>query len=237
MLRLAPSLALLGVALFAPACASRPILCSAPDSCGDKAACVSSRCVPDAGVSALATTRRLVFDPIDVAFIERGGASRPGELPVSVTLGRAGAGPAAVLLRFEVPADLDIVEAYLLIDHTEDARMTDAPVGVHAERIVEHWSARSVTWLQGPALRDVHAPSSSVRRGSPVRVRIDVRPLFLRPHGEELPDQGIALVADRTTPSGATVVLVSGLAGSLPGDPDPGDGSELRAPRLELYVK
>jgi len=182
--------------------------------------------------------RRFVLEATEVAFIERRSALGPGELPTTATLGRTGSAPAAILLRFDVPRDVEVIAAYLLVDRDEHS---DAEgVGLHAERIIGQWDARTVTWLAGPELRDVRGPSLVLRRGAPARSRIDVRPLLVRVPGGESPDQGIALLADRSTSEGASIVLVPELSSPLAGEPDeagdPGS-TPLLAPRLELYVK
>jgi hypothetical protein len=210
-------------------------MCNAA-SCGAGAACVANRCQSDAGAAALVHTRRFVLDPTEVAFIQRGSARRPGELPASVTLGRASEGPATVLLRFDVPPDLDLVEAYLLVDPSEDAVAEGHGVPIHAERVIGPWDARSATWTEAPELRDVRAPSACISGGA-VGLRLDVLPLFARPHGAEPPDQGIALLADGLSPRGASVVLVPGMSSPLVGEPAPSDRAPLHGPRLELYAK
>jgi len=211
--------------------------CSAAVTCGGSGACVSDRCVSDAGTASLQTSRRLVLDATEVALIQRGSSRGPGELPTSATLGRAEEGPAAVLLRFDVPADLEVLEGYLLVEHVGEGARSGDGVGLHAERIIGPWQARTVTWLDGPELKDVHAPSVVVRHGATPTLRLDVKPLFQRARGAEPPDQGVALMIDQKTANGVEVVLLPGVASPLPGDPETHDGASHQAPRLELYVK
>jgi len=237
MIRCAVVAALAGGGLVLVAsCAARAVVCDAPASCGAGSACVAGRCETDGGASSLAKSRRIVLDPVEVAFVER-GREAPGTLPASVALGRDGGGPAAVLLRFVLPRDVEVVQASLLVDRAEGSGAEGEGVGLHAERVIGPWTAASATWLSGPELRDVRAPSVVLRRGAPRRVRVDVGPLFLRPHGAEPADQGIALVADRSSGEGASIALAPGMAAPLPGDVDTGAAAPPRAPRLELYVK
>jgi hypothetical protein len=211
-------------------------MCQTADVCGPGAACVANLCQRDGGSNVLARSRRFVLDATDVAFIAKGSSLAAGELPATVTLGRAGSGPSAVLLRFELPADVEVLEAFLLVDRADDA--TDGEgVGVHAERIVGPWSGKTATWVDGPELKDVRAPSHVLRRGAPLLARIDVRPLLARPRGGEPPDQGIALVTDRTAGAGASFVVVPGLSSPLPGVTEVESRAPAHAPRLELYVK
>jgi len=229
-------LTLSAAALVACGSASRAAPCSAAAGCGTTA-CVAGRCLSDAGEAALQSSRRIVLDPTDIALIQRGSSLAAGALPATATLGRVADGPGALLLRFDVPADAQIMEAYLLVEHGGEGATGGEGVGVHAERIVGPWEARSVTWRDGPELKDVHAPSFAVLRGSPATLRLDVKPLFLRPRGGEPPDQGIALVVDPRTANGLDVVVIPGVTSPLPGDPDTHDRPVRHAPRLELYVK
>jgi hypothetical protein len=224
--------ALACAALPAMSCAPRPVMCQTAAACGPNAACVAHLCQGATTPNVIAKSRRIVRNPTEIAFIARDNALAAGDLPYTVALGNAGGGPAAVLLRFDMPSDVEVLEAYLLVDRALDARDGDG-VGVHAERIVGAWSARTATWLDGPELSDVRAPSLLLRRGTPLLVRLDVRPLLARPHGAEPPDQGIALVADTRAGAGASFVLAPSLSSASDAD----GTSAARAPRLELYVK
>ena len=238
MTRFWPVPALASAALILSAgCAARPVTCQGVGSCGEKAVCVAGLCQADGGVSDLVKSRRIVLDAVDVAFIERGSAAPPGSLPSSVTLGREGQGPAAVLLRFDLPRDVEVLRAFLIVERDEDARSDGAGVGLHAERIIGAWDPGSVAWRDGPELRDVSAPSFVLRRGGPSRLRLDLDRLLRHPRTDEPPDHGIAIVADRSTADGASIVVLPKLPSPLPGDPPSGPVLGPSGPRLELYVK
>jgi hypothetical protein len=230
------STALSAALLLAVGCAPRPIVCDAPGACGVASACVALRCVADGGSPVSDKSRRFVRDATDVAFLERGGSVRTGELPATVVLGKAGDGPAAVLFRFDMPRDVEVQEAYLLVERADDGATDGAGVGLHAERVIGPWDARTVTWLNGPELRDDRAPSLILRQGAPRLLRIDVTSL-VKAHPGEPPDQGLALVADRESPTGVTLATVPDMTSPLVGDPHVDEGSRLHAPRLDLYVK
>ncbi len=179
---------------------------------------------------------RLLLGATEVAVVESGEA-RPGALPTAVIFGRAGDGDKAILLRFAVPRDVDILAAYLLVDRADLGGSDGAGVGLHAERIVGSWSGWS-TWATGPALVDDHGASIALLRGGPVRVRVDASFLSRLPVGEAL--EGVALVADTKTREGVAITVASSLSAPLAGDPSSGSTDPLessRAPRLELYVK
>jgi hypothetical protein len=188
--------------------------------------------------------RRFVLEPVDIAFIQRGSGLLAGLLPASATLGRASDGPAAVLLRFELPRDVDLVQANLVFDRARDTLQQvggdGAGVALHAERIVGPWSGAMATWLDGPELEDPHTAAIVLRRDSPSRVRLDVTSLVKPSSTDAPPDQGLALLAHVSTASGAAIVLVPGMTLPLAGDPGPiGAVPWIRAqgPRLEVYAK
>jgi hypothetical protein len=179
---------------------------------------------------------RVVLGASEVAVIESGEA-RPGALPTAVTFGRASDGDKALLLRFAVPRDVDILAAYLIVDRADLGGSDGAGVGLHAERIVGPWSGWS-TWTTGPSFVDEHGASVALRRGGPVRIRVDASFLSRLPAGESL--EGVALLADTKTREGVAIAVASSLSTPLAGDPSSGSTDPLdvpRAPRLELYVK
>ncbi len=233
--------------LLVAACAPRPVLCDPAAPCNPGGMCAGGAsgrgtelCRYDGLATLTPKARRVVLDPTEVAFIARGSAAPAGTLPRSATLGRAGDGPRAVLLRFAVPRGLDVLEAYVVVDWAEDGDPDGAGVGLHAERIVGPWAAASATWLEGPELHDARAASTIVRQGGPARLRLDAS--FLRhAHADEPPepepDQGVAILSDRPTARGIAIALAPSLSWPLAGDPAGAASPAPRAPRLELYVK
>jgi len=176
-----------------------------------------------------------------VSFIQRGSSAPPGALPSAVRLGRSGEDSTAVLLRFDIPEGLEVLEAYLLIDRAEggDARVSDG-VGVrlHAERVVSAWSPATVAWNGGPELVDPRAASLVVRRGAPTTLRVPATAVVVgaRQAGEP-PDRGVALRADGSTEQGLAIALAPSMSSPAAGDPDQAETPAVRGPRLELYVK
>ena len=203
-------------------CARRPVACDGAGPCG--------------GVVST-TSRRFVLPVTEEAYLERGTAAPPGTLPAWVTLGKQGNGPRAVLLRFAVPADLEVEQAFLLFARADDVDSDGAGVGLHAERVIGPWRPESATWVSGPELRDARDPTLLLRRGGPRRIRVDVTRMMKRPNAAEPPDQGVALVADRATSQGVAITLVPDVASPLPGDPESVLNAIHLPPRLELYVK
>lgn len=179
----------------------------------------------------MSAPRRLLLGPTEIAVVRRGSAVAAGTIPAAVTLGRIGDAPAAVLLRFDVPRDLDVAAAYLLVDRSDDGGSDGAGVGLHTEALVG-------TWPDGLAQEDRRSASLELRPGGPVRLRIDVT--FLRGHLGDLDRDGVALVADRLTSTGVSIAVTASLSSPLVGDPVAPRALEPtspRAPRLELYLK
>ena len=97
---------------------------------------------------AIQSARRVIVDPVDVAYIRRGDSANGGELPAIFTLGRREGGEALLFLRFRVPIakDAKILEAYLLLERTDAVESDPTPITLHASRIVDPWDARSISW-------------------------------------------------------------------------------------------
>jgi hypothetical protein len=177
-------------------------------------------------------SRRILLEPADVAVIAR-GFRQGGVLPSSLTLGRKGDGDRALLLRFDIPPEVDVLAAYVLVD-LRGVDVDGAGVGLVAERILEPWSAASATWLDGPELEGARAATLVLGRGGPSRVRLDAGFLAGRDVARA-GGHGIAIAADRATDTGAVVAVTPEVGSPLAGDGLPGRRS--RGPRLELYVK
>jgi hypothetical protein len=205
--------------LMASSCVARPRMCVAESECGPSAACVGGRCLPEGGIPAIQTARRVLFAPVDLAYLRRGGASsEAGAPPPLVVLGRNSDRESKLLLRFSVPLppEATVIEAYLLLDRSDLVDSDPEPIALHAARIAEPWDSRSVTWATQPRIDDLNLPSTTVRpEGGPL-VRVDVRDLVAKWRTHDARDQGIAVVAETSTPSGIAFAL---------------------GPRLELYVK
>ena len=257
-------------------CAPRPRMCAASSECMGTASCVAGRCqANDAGVPAIAEqsdagplVRRLVLAPSDVAWLRRGDDARAAaSMPGLFTLGRQGDGDALLLARFSVPLakDAKIVEAYLLLVRSDAVYSDPVPVSLHAARIVDPWESRSLRWATQPRLEDVRSPATRVDPGGREVTRLDVRSIVQRWALHDPRDQGIAVLADSTSPTGVPFAFLPAFAGrpapgaapaSGPGfvlfpasgmverpfsaaAPPPAEPPtvELMSPRLELYVK
>ena len=210
---------------FGFGCVPPARMCASEGDCGPQSACVASRCLGHGGVAAIATSRRLLYTPVDEACVRRGDGAGPP--PVVATVG--GPVPSVILLRFAVdlPADVNVIEAYLLLERATAVDVDPTPIVLHVERVTEPWDGKSVSWAHQPHLDDVGAPIATVRAVSGRRdARLDVRSFVQRWARRGRDEFGIALVAQGESATGVTLVLT----------PGPG-ASDLPGPRLELYVK
>lgn len=224
----APRLSLAGqwlpgaLLLSSASCVPPPRMCAAEGDCGGQASCVAGRCVAHGGVPAIATARRLLFAPVDVAYVRSGGEGEAGP-PALVMLGRDEG--ALTLLRFSVPLapEAKVLEAYLVLERPAGVAVNPSPVSLHAARIVDVWDGQSTSWARQPRIEEIGAPVTEVSPASGPLVRIDLRPLIERWRRRSKDNQGIAVVA--------TGGSVSGMAFAL------SPWQEGRGPMLELYVK
>lgn len=239
----------------ASGCTQRARMCNAPNECGASQGCVAGRCLPDGGVPAIQSARRLVYAPVDLAFIRRGDAPTGGAPPPIAPLGRASDGAAILLLRFDVPLakDANVLEAYLDLERTSAVDVDLAPISLHAARIVGPWDGRSISWALQPRIEESRGASTTVAPAAGRLVRVDVRDLVLRWRIHEPADHGIAVVADATSATGMAFALspveenddsIELSAKSAPvfgGTREPSRAAErtreVSGPRLELYVK
>jgi hypothetical protein len=243
-------------------CAPRPVTCLR--ACDAPFACAANECVRPNAIPAIEArdrlgdpqVRRLVFAATDAARLGPGDAQ--GSIPRIAILARDRDARAVLLLKFalDLPPGTTIVEAHVVLDRAPAVSSDPTPVTLHAVRIADLWDARSITWGRAPRLDDVHLPSTTIDDARH-EVRLDVRPLVRawRLHAPE--DQGIAVVADRTSATGTAFALADGDGSSdhaslpllvhAPGPPPVFAGAEgaegavepppIQGPRLELYVK
>ena len=211
---------------------------------------------------AIQNARRVLVEPVDVAYLRRGASATGGELPAIFTLGRRADGEALLFLRFRVPIakDAKILEAYLILERTDAVDSDPTPITLHASRIVDSWDGRSISWARQPRIEETRSPSTTIDPSGRMMIRLDVRELVQHWRLHEKNDQGIAVVADNASPTGMAFALTvsaeahgvamaeappspgvpsfgassSGGAGS-PSEPQP--GIERMGPRLELYFK
>jgi hypothetical protein len=225
-------LALAGAALacLVTACAPRRQLCGGTPSCPPSSECVAGQCLPAAAGFPYAGTRRIVLPAADVALLDHDG--RAGAVPPIFTMGRTHDAGTRLLLRFDfkLQPGTTVVRASLLLDRT-DATTTEAPIALHAERVIGPWNPRTVSTSTAPPVEDVRLPRTRVDPGGPALVRIDVTDLARRWLRQDPADHGLVLVAENTTATGISFAL-----GALTAD-EADVGDPLQPPRLEVYAR
>ena len=118
-----------------------------------------------------------------------------------------------LLLRFalDLPPGITVVEAHLVLDRAPAVGDADpAPVVLHAARILDPWDARSIAWGRPPRLDEARFPATDASTTRAGTVRIDVRTLVRRWRLHAHDDQGIAILADGSTPTGMAFAVADG---------------------------
>ncbi len=199
-------------------------MCASQGDCLGRASCVAGRCVAHGATAAIDTGRRLLFAPVDVAYVRRDG---DGLEDVTATLGGARDAGALVLVRFSasLPPETNVIEAYLLLERATDIDADPTPVALRAGRVIDPWDGRSVSWARQPRVKDVGAPVTRVFPAAGPLVRLDVRDLVQHWRRRTGDDYGVAVMAR----GGGAIGIAFALA--------PAPGSERVGPRLELYVQ
>jgi hypothetical protein len=249
--------------LLLAACMTPPRMCASEADCGGQgaglASCVAGRCVAHGATAAIDTARRLLFLPVEVAWVRPRGDERGA---ATATLGRSG-DEAIVLSRFSasLPPEANVLEAYLVLERPAGIDTDPAPVVLHAAPIVDRWDGGSVSWARQPRIEEIGAPVTRVFAASGPLVRLDVRLLVQRWRRRAREDFGVAIVAEGESPTGIVVALAPGVgqrydpvlgavfappvATSQPFEKQAGatssslaePGADLVGPRLEIYVR
>ncbi len=222
------------LALATASCAPRPVLCAQSYECKAGLTCVAGRCEPP--VLDVASTKRLVLRPSEIAVVRSGGPRPEGGLPAVVTLGKEHDGLAKLLLRFDVPTDKSatVVRASVLLVRAAAFPSGATPVPLRANAIIEPWAARTVSWATSPPEEDVGLPWTLVDTPGPSVTRVDVTGLAGRWLQHERGDKGVAIFAGSTSATGVTFAL--GDTG-LPGEARADEAVPPDVPRLEIYMR
>ncbi len=204
-------------------CSTPQRMCVGEGACGAQGQCVAGRCLAKGAAADVETARRLLYEPVEVAYVRRGESAG---VPAIATLG--GSDGAVALLRFFVPLppEARVVEAYILFERAAEVDVDPAPVALRAVRVLDPWDGRSVSWARRPRTEGTGSPVTLVRPASGPWVRLDARALVRRWRDRGDSEQGVAIVAEANGPPGA-----SGVALAL------ASGGAAAGPRLELYVK
>ncbi len=194
------------------ACAPPAWMCVRAGDCAATSSCVAGRCVAHGAAVAISTARRVLYDPVAVGYVRRGGEA---SLPAMVALGRGDG--ALAFLRFSVslPPEAGVVEAYLLLDRVTAVDPDPQPIALHVARIVDPWDPQSLSWAMQPRVEEVGAPVTRVLPASGAIVRLDVREIVERWRRRRGTDFGLAVVSEAV-----------GRAGPVEGD----DANDASAP-------
>jgi hypothetical protein len=199
-------------------------MCALETDCGARGSCVAGRCVAYGATAAINAARRLLFSPVDVAYVRREVDARDA---ATATLGGAHDEGAVVLLRFSalLPPESNVLEAYLLLERATDVDADPMPTALRAERVTAPWDSRSVSWARQPRFEEAGAPVTRVSPSGGPLVRLDVRALVQRWRRRAQDDFGIAVIAQGASALGLAFALAAA-----------GDRRSV-GPRLEVYVK
>jgi hypothetical protein len=235
-------------------------MCTSPGECGAQSSCIAGRCLAHGATPAIDTARRLLFAPVDMAYVRHDAESWRGA--GTAILGAPGDGGAVLFLRFSasIPPDGNVLEAYLVLDRATEVDADPLPIALHAARVVDHWDSRAISWARQPRVEEVGAPVTRVFASAGPLVRLDVRALVERWRRRARDDFGIAVLVDSGSatgmafalapeaaePEGAILAQVTAPSAQAlsPFEPHlaaPGSVADPRServgPRLELYVK
>jgi hypothetical protein len=200
-------------------------MCTAASDCGGgSSACVAGRCIAGGAVPAISTARRVVYEPVDVGYVRRGGddsAGTPGAAAMA-TLGLAG--DPRLFLRFDVSLGPDdrLVEAFLAIERAPEVAADPIAITLHAAVVVDRWDGRRLSWGSQPRVQELGLPQTPVSPAAGKRVRLDVRGLLELLRRRRSGDISLAVLSDGESATGVTFAMTPG---------------RVRGPELELYLR
>ncbi|MGH7326804.1 MAG: DNRLRE domain-containing protein, partial [Polyangiaceae bacterium] len=176
-------------------------------ACGGSA----SRAKPSSGADIAAKAHvseprveRMVISADRIAAIASGESDPHGAIAGELVLGRADA-DRRLFFHFPVtlPENGALKSASLLLTRSAAVDMTGA-IELHAMRVIDPWDARSISWPLQPRIEEARAPHAIVTPAGAKIVRIDVAEIVKAWPAHDPSDRGLAVVADRSTASGAS---------------------------------
>lgn len=222
------------------ACSLRPRMCTTGGDCAATSSCVAGRCVTNGAAVAISTARRVLYEPVAIGFVRPEG--EPG-LPAIAALGRSDGALALFRFSLSLPPEVNVVEAYLLLDRVADVDPDPTPIALHAAAVVDPWDGRTLTWAVQPRVEEVGSPVTRVLPASGPLVRLDVRAIVERWRRRGGGDFGLAVVSQPTDRTGRGMGMAFALSagGAGGGWGDARDQGAAAAgppgPRLELYLR
>jgi hypothetical protein len=125
-----------------------------------------------------ATSKRLVLEPEAVVMVLSEDQELSGPRPISASLGATVGPRARILLKLPKPTWTEsLVRAWLVLDRADFAQAGPSEVTIHAEKIVEPWSAKGgagTTWASPPRSVAIDGASVSVPARGAAPIRIDI---------------------------------------------------------------
>lgn len=249
----------------AASCVRPSQMCMADSECHLLSSCVAGRCINHGAVPAIAAARRIVYAPVDVAYLRQGDKS--DDHVTIATLGSPDGGLLLFRFAIDLAPEATVLEAYLLLERATEVDDDPTPVALRAARIVEPWDSGSVSWARQPRIDNLSAPVTRVRPGSSPIVRVDVRNIVQHWRRRSSDDFGLALLTDGQSATGISLALAPSFdleptgsrldpvladldgessrategptasPGRARSDPTPPRGVAFAGPELELYVK
>ena len=214
------------LALAAASCALPPRMCVSGGDCGTSSSCVAGRCVARGAVVAVIGARRLVYDPVQVGYVHRGGPGGPDESAAPAVAALGGSGVAFLRFEVQLPPEAEVLEAYVLLDRAAGVDAAVEPVTLHLAPVVDVWDARSLSWATQPRVEEVGAPVTRVLPSASGPIRLDVRSIVERwRRADRSRESGVAVLGERGR-EGTDALFALGPS-----------GLGASGPRLEVYVR
>ena len=196
-----------------PACVLAPRMCAAESDCRGKASCVAGRCVAHGATAVIDSARRILFSPVDIAYVRPSRDDRDADV---ATLGSARDEGSLLLMRFaaSLPPEAHVLEAYIVLERMTDVDTDPVPIALRAERVVDPWDGRTISWARQPRFEEVGAPVTRVYPQSGSLVRLEVRGLVQHWRRRAGRDFGIAVVAEGQSTTGIAFAISPAAMGS-----------------------
>jgi hypothetical protein len=202
---LAAALVLPGVGLWA--CVSAevpgPAVCSERESCDGDGVCVMGRCRKKATMPVSTDAPRLVFEPLDLAWVDGTGVRGPKDVASTFVLGKRGE-RVALYLRFavEIPPDRRMQRAVLELEPMPRCARRPGRVALSLAQVLAPWQSSEVTVGDQPRLGlPMRLADMSV---TPARgLQLDVTELVRQWQQHAKRYHGLALTAAGDSDSGA----------------------------------
>lgn len=180
-----------------------PEVCDNRTRCSTGHTCVLGRCRKDKTIPVSMDATRIVFSPVDLAWMTGDGTHPMGQLGDKIVLGKKGVGEVLVLgFSLEIPEGRRLQRALLELDPLPRCDESPGRVGLELAHVLSPWSSEGLARGRRPRL-GIPMRLADASATPPRALALDVTEVVRAWQEERGRYHGVAILASGDSPTGA----------------------------------